>query len=325
MLDALRFVASAVAKKDFVPELTHFKIEAGRVTGFNGQIALSSPIDVDLDVRPQATQLINAIRSCEGVISLSMTPSGRLTVRDEKFRAHIPCLAEDTALFVSPEGETVTLGAGFMDGLRAVSPVMGVDASRPWAMGVKLAKQSMVATNNVMLVEYWHGDNIPLDVVLPAAAVNELLRINEAPQRVQVTENSISFWFEGDRWLRSQLLLGGAWPMDRLNAIMGMDANNPQPLPADLGDQVEALKAFLGERQTVYVAGDALSTSAEEGEGAAVTVELPGVGDMQAYHYKQLTLLAEVAETIDWSAYPQPCMFRGKGGRLRGAIIGQRL
>jgi hypothetical protein len=31
MLDALKFVKGAVAKKDFVPELTHFRITGGRV------------------------------------------------------------------------------------------------------------------------------------------------------------------------------------------------------------------------------------------------------------------------------------------------------
>lgn len=322
MLDALRFVASAVAKKDFIPELTHFKISAGRVTGFNGQIALSSPIDVDLNIRPQARQLIDAIRACQGVISLSMTPSGRLTVRDDKFRAHINCLAEDVAHFVEPEGETIEMGANFLPGLKAVAPVMGVDASRPWAMGVKLSKQSMVATNNVMLVEYWHGDNIPIDVVLPAAAVTELLRIDEAPTRVQVTDNSISFWFGDDRWMRSQLLIGGSWPMDRLEQIMSMEASQQSALPENLGDQVETLKAFLGEKNTVFVTADAIATSPEEGDGASVVVELPGVPSMQAYHHKQLSLLAEVAQTIDWTNYPQPCMFRGD--RLRGAIIGQR-
>jgi hypothetical protein len=323
MLDALRFVASAVAKKDFVPELTHFKIEAGRVTGFNGQIALSSPIDVDMDIRPQARQLIDAIRACAGVISLSMTPAGRLTVRDEKFRAHINCLAEDHGHFVLPQGEVVELGENFLPGLKALAPVMGIDASRPWSMGIRVGPQSMLATNNVMLAEYWHGDPFPLDVVIPAAAVTELLRIDEVPQRAQLTDSSISFWFKGERWMRTQLLLGGAWPVERLNEIMGLEAKDQQPLPTNLGEQVEVLKAFLGDRSTVFVTTDSLATSPAEGEGAAVSVELPGVTEMQAYHHKQLTLLAQVAKTIDWSNYPQPCMFRGD--RLRGAIIGQRL
>lgn len=323
MLDALRFVASAVARKDFIPELTHFKIRDGRVTGFNGQIALSSPIDVDLNVQPQAVNLINAIRVCEGPISLAVTASGKLTVRTDKFKSHINCLPEDSSHFVYPEGETIEIGESFLDGIKAVAPIMGVDASRPWAMGIKLAANSMVATNNVMLVEYWHGSELPVDVVIPAAAVNELLRINEAPQRVQLTENSISFWFEGDRWMRTQLLLGGSWPMDRLNELLGGDAGNQTAIPENFAEQVETLKQFLGERGTVYLTPEGAATSKDDGEGTSVAIALPGIEGMQAYHHRQMTLLTEVADTIDWTNYPRPCMFRR--GRLRGAIIGQRL
>lgn len=324
MLDALRFVASAVAKKDFVPELTHFKIKDGRVTGFNGQISLSSPIDVGLDIQPAAVSLIAAIRACPDTITLNMTAAGRLAVRSGAFKAFIPCLPDEPTHFVAPEGDTVELGENFLAGIKAVAPVMGVDASRPWAMGIKLAGASLVATNNVMVIEYWHGQEIPLDVVIPAAAINELLRIDEAPTRVQVTESSISFWFEGDRWMRSQILLGGSWPIERLNQIMSGDEGNQQALPVELKEQVETLKPFLGDKTTCFVTSEGISTAQIEGaEGAAIAIPLAGVTEMQAYSYRQLVLLAEVAKTIDWTNYPSPCMFRNE--RVRGAIIGQRL
>lgn len=324
MLDALRFVASAVAKKDFVPELTHFKIAAGRVTGFNGQIALSSPIDVDLDIRPQALALIAAIRACPGVIALGVTAAGRLGVRSEGFRAYVQCLADDHAHFVQPEGETVELGEHFMAGIKAVAPIMGVDASRPWSMGIKLSKQTMLATNNVMLAEFWHGANIPIDVVIPAAAVAELLRIGETPLRAQVTDTSLSFWFEGDRWMRTQLLIGGSWPVDKIDKILSLDGSEQMPVPAAFAETVERLKPFLEkERNTVYVTAEGLSTSLAEGDGAGESLPMPGVTQPQAYHHRQLTLLAEVAQTIDWRNYPQPCIFQAD--RLRGAIIGQRI
>lgn len=325
MLDALRFVASAVAKKDFVPELTHFKIKGGRVTGFNGQIALSSDIDVDLDVQPAAVSLINAIRSCPGNIALHVTPSGKLAVRSGAFKAYVNCLSDEHALFVEPEGDTVDLGPNFMDGIRALAPIMGIDASRPWAMGIKLAGQSMFATNNVMLGEYWHGADIPVDVVIPSPAIAELLRVGEAPTRVQVTGTSISFWFGDGRWMRTALLVAEGWPVAKLQDVLSGSKGEQLPFPAGFFDHVEALKAFLTERGTVFLTSTGMSTMAADGEGAGFDIEIPGVTDMQAYHHRQLMLLSEVADTIDWSAYPRPCMFRGAGGRLRGALVGQRV
>lgn len=323
MLDALRFVATAVAKKDFVQELTHFKIKDGRVTGFNGIIALSSDIDVDLDIQPHAGKLLAAVKACPGTIALNMTPAGKLAVRSGSFKSFVDCLHEDDALFVYPEGDSIELGPNFVDGLAALAPVMGVDASRPWAMGIKLQGQSMFATNNVMLAEYWHGTDIPLDIVIPAMAVNEILRIGDAPTRVQITDRSISFWFGESRWMRSALLEGGIWPTDKMAQILAMSTGEQLPFPAGFFDGVNTLKPFLGETGSVYILPDALLTSKHEGEGSSVDVATVGITEMQAYHHQQLVILSEVAETIDWTAYPRPCMFQGD--RLRGALVGQRV
>ena len=323
MLDALRFVASAVAKKDFVPELTHFKIKGGRITGYNGVVALSSDIDVDLDVQPNAVQLINAIRACEDVISLHITPAGRLAVRSGGFRAFVQCLEQDgSAFFVDPEGDTIALGDGFLDAIKAVSPVMGIDASRPWSLGIRICGQSVMATNNVMIAEYWHDTHLPVDVVIPSAAVNELLRVDEAPTRAQMNHNSITFWWSDKRWMRTQLLEGSAWPSTHVEKILNQEHREPTSVYPFFFENIRKLKPFLGERQTVYLTSTGASTSLADGDGAKVEMELPIEGT-SAYHYQQLILLEEVAQSIDWQGYPGPCMFLGK--RLRGAIIGQRL
>lgn len=323
MLDALRFVSSAVARKDYVQDLTHFQIKNGRVTGFNGVIALSSDIDVDLDIYPNARKLMAAIKACPGAISLNMTPGGKLAVKSEKFKSFIDCLPQESQVFAAPEGESIDLGPNFMDGIKTLAPAMGIDASRQWAMGIKLQAQSMFATNNVMLAEYWHGTDIPLDVVIPDVAVHELLRIDEKPTRVQVTQNSISFWFGEKRWLRSQLIEAEGWPVAKLEQVLAASTGAQQVFPTGFFDAIETLKPFLEESGTVYLSADRVSTSPHEGEGTAVETPATGLPDMQAYHHRQLTLLGQIAQTIDWTSYPRPCMFRGE--RLRGALIGQRI
>jgi len=323
MLDALRFVAAAVAKKDFVQDLTHFKIKNGRITGFNGDLALSSSIDVDLDIQPNASKLLSAIKACKETISLHMTPANKLVVKSGKFKSFVDCLADESAMFVEPTGKEVDLGEGFIPGIKALAPVMGIDASRPWAMGIKLKGQSMFATNNVMLTEYWHGTEIPFDVVLPDIAVNELIRVGQTPTKVWMTDHNITFWFGEDRWLWSKLLEGGAWPTDKMGQILAKSDGAQLPFPEGFFEAVETLKPFLGESGSLYVTAEALATSKNDGEGTSIEVSLPVVEGMQAYHQKQLSLLSQVAKTIDWTAYPAPCMFTGE--RLRGAIVGQRV
>lgn len=323
MLDALRFAAAAIARKDYVPALTHYKIKDGRVTGFNGVIGLSSDIDVDLDVQPNATKFMAAIKACPDTIALNMTPAGKLAVKSGKFKSYVDCLAEDIGTFVEPEGEEVDLGPYFLDGIKALEPAMGIDASRLWSQGIKLQRQSMFATNNVLLTEYWHGTEIPFDVVIPDVAIHELVRIDERPTRIQVTHKSISFWFGDNRWLRTNLLDGGSWPTDKLEQILSASTGAQNALTEEFKEALETLKPFLNDSGTIYLTNNQMSTSKHEGEGTIIEIDLPGIEGMHAYHHKQLVLLTELATTIDWSAYPKPCMLRG--GRLRGAIVGQRL
>lgn len=324
MLDALKFVTAAIAKKDYVPELTHYKIENGRVTCFNGIFALSSDIDIDLDVRPQGNKFLAALRAApEEVIALNMTPTGRLAVKSGKFKAYIDCIEAKFQVFVEPEGEEIEIDESFIKGLKALLPLTGIDASRPQFMGVKVQNQFMFATNNVMLGQYWHGLNLPFDVVIPDVAVAELLRIDEVPTKVQLAEKSISFWFGENRWLRTNLLENGSWPTDKFDQILSMSTGEQLPFPDEFFENVDLLKPFLNDAGTIYLTPEYVSTSRHEGDGTQVEVELKGITEMQAYHHKQLMILKQVAKTIDWSAYPNPIMFRGE--RLRGALVGQRL
>ena len=47
MLDALKFVKGAVARKDAVAVLTHFRIQHRYIMGYNGLIALGHPLELE--------------------------------------------------------------------------------------------------------------------------------------------------------------------------------------------------------------------------------------------------------------------------------------
>ncbi len=316
MLTSLKFVQGAVAKKDFVPALTHFKIEDCRVQGFNGTLALSSPIPFDIACKPKALPLVKAIANCEETVSLSLTPAGRLAIRSGKFRSMIDCVEGETP-HVDPEGEYVEMnGEIILSAFKAVAPFVGDDASRIWTNGVLFKGQSAFATNNVMLVEYWTGAEFPTVVNIPRAAVKEILRINEPPTALQVSENSVTFHFEGERWLRTQLF-PTEWP--DLSRILDKESN-PFPLHESLPVALEMVKPFTDDLRRILFRPGKIKTHEDEMEGASYDFE--GVDWQGTYQIEMLELLCGAAKSIDWTLYPSPCLFFGD--RLRGAIIGMR-
>lgn len=315
MLDALKFVQGAVAKKDFVPALTHFRIHSRQIQGFNGNIALSSPIDLDLDIHPKAVELVKAIQACDETIQLSMTPGGRLSIRSGVFRTLVDCLQEPYPE-VQPEGQMIELTGGLREILATLLPFIAEDASRPWARGILLRGQSAYATNNVVLVEKWMGVPFPVEVNIPKSAVVELVRIAAEPVAIQLTESSATFHYAEGRWLRTQLYTT-EWP--DLSRILNRECT-PAPIPEGLWDAIAKLAKFVDATGRLFFRPGAVLTSLVEGEGASI--EVPALQAEACYHHAQFSLLADVAERIDLSDSKGPAMFFGN--MLRGAIIGMR-
>ena len=317
MKEALNFVKGAIARKDFVPELTHFNIQDGRIVGFNGDMAISSPIGVDIRAKPHAQTFIKAVNSAQEEVALSLTKSGRLSLKSGKFRALIDCLPGDESRFIVPEGQVIDLGPNFLDCIKALARFQGIDASRPWSSGILLRSGSALATNNICLVEYWHGNTLPFPVNIPRAAIAELMRINENPEKVQATSNSISFHFSGARWIRTQLLVG-EWPeaVDRIFEGDGLST----PINEELFEALETLKPFTDDNSRVFFTDKGIATSHEP--EIATTVDIAGLPQGACFHHAMLSLLDGVATKIDFTTYPKPCKFQGD--KLRGVIVGLR-
>ena len=319
MLKELKFVMGAVAKKDFLPAMTHFVIEKGVVRSYNGMIALSSPIPFDIDCKPKASQLVKAIGLCEDTIALSMTPAGKLKVQSGTFKSFIECISEDTA-HVVPEGDYIPEFNGelLLQALNVLLPFVGEDASRPWTNGILLKGSSAYATNNVIAVEYWLGTPFPFEVNIPLACIKELLRIKEPPKQIQMAKDSITFHYDDSRWVRTQLFDTG-WP--DISNMLNKECN-PVPMDERLFTGLVYLKPFIDKAGRIYFRGDTITTCDTDNEEGA-TYDIQGFGVTGIYQIDMLNCLKGAVKSIDWSCYPKPCLFFGEN--LRGAIVGMKL
>ena len=323
MIEQLRFVQGAVAKKDIVPELTHFCIENGRIKSYNGRIALSCPIPLDLNVRPKAVPFIAAIRACETEVALHMTPTGRLGIKAGKFKAFIEC-DEKPFPEVFPDGTLMECPDDFLHTLRLLEPFVSDDASRPWSRAIHFKGDHALATNNVVLVQHKMKATFPRDCALPHAGVMEALRIGENPISLLMAENHLSLYYEGDRWLRVQLITE---PAPDMHAVIEANWASPADfvnVPADLPAALDTLSPFIDKVGAVHFGEGRVHTSPHDGEGASVAVAHTAAGAYSFAHLRDWTRLLETGDLL-WepSKYPRPVPFFAKG--IKGLIIGMRL
>lgn len=319
MLNDLKFVQGAIAKKDYVPALTHFHIGDGRIYGFNGVLAISTPTDLAVTATPKAVSFVKAVERIpdDQEVVLNLTETGRLSVKAGNFRAYVECHADAGGVVrVAPAGELVPLPPGILPVLRVLAPFMGVDASRPWAMGILLKGQSAYATNNIVLIEHWLPIIFPSPLTIPAEAIKEMIRIGIDPTGIQLEERAVTFHYPNGAWLRTALF-STEWP--DLARVLDVPSA-AVPFPAGFFDAVTRLDAFTTKENRLYLRGNIVATSAHEGDGALV--ELDDFGGIGCHFLGMMAKLDGVATTIDFSLWPGPCLFFGD--MLRGAIIGMR-
>jgi hypothetical protein len=318
MLKELKFVSGSLGKAKFDSALSHFIIKNGRVKAFNGVVAMSCPIPTALDVQPDAAQLTKAVGLCkdEGV-ELTVTPAGKLRVRSGAYKVFVNCY---NTPIPNPEPEGIATpidGKALIETLKIMAPFMGTDSNHAWNNGVYFKGESVFSSNNVILVEAKAGTVFPTPANVPSVAVKELLRIGEHPTHVQLSTRSVTFHYEGQRWLRTQLREQG-FP----EGIPEMFKKRPltlQSVPGALWASLDALSPFVDDLKRIFIKGGIASTHLGSDTGASYAVgDLPDC----AFNIDMLKLVRPVATRIDFNEYPKPGYFQGMkdGVRIRGLI-----
>ena len=316
MLEQLKFVKGAVSKKDYIPELTHFHIAGGRISGYNGKIGLSAPIALDVDCCPKAIPFVKAVEACTDTAQLHLTPAGKLAIRSGKFKAFIETLPATAFPEVGPQGQSVDIDGRLLPVMRKLYDLIGEDASRPWATGIMLNGTSAYATNNVILAEAWLGYHFPFKVVIPKYAVKEIVRIGEEPIGLQLTALSATFHYEGDRWMRTQLV-SSDWP-DIQSLLNTLDGSG-YPVGEEFWQALETIAPFLDEQSRVFLNESTIGTAFEEGASVDNAADhLQGV-----YNHKMLSQLQGLASKFNFPAYPGRVGWYGED--VRGIIMGMRV
>lgn len=315
MLESLQFVKGAVARKDFAPILTHFGIADGRIIGYNGVLALSGPIALDLVANPKAGPFIAAINSSKDSLQITQLPNGNLSVRSGGFRVTVEC---DPSPFptIPIGGDKIALEVPILPALKKLAPFISEDASRPWSRGILLRGNSAYATNNVCIVQYWLGCPIQNEFAIPSDAVVEMLRIGEEPESITTKSDSMTVFYKNDRWLHISLT-EGKWP--NLDNILDSHTIGkiPSPIPKNLFEAMDLIKGFLPKEGTFYLRPEKITTNLQDDDDGA-ECDVPGFQASGKYAWKYLSLMRDVATSLDFEEIPGSFF----GDKVRGIISG---
>ena len=311
MIKTLDIVRGAVATKDLIPVLTHFHIYEGRIQGNNGKLCIDAPFDLDFDVTVPADKFYRAIKMCGKGITMKITPTGKFSMTCGKFRALLNMMPHDKYPRMEIETEKLLNCEGIVPVLKKLKPFISEDASRQWSQAVLIKNGYAYATNNIIVgrvkVPYkWEG-------VIPALAVNELIRIDKQPTGMNIQENYVSFMYADNIWIRATTC-AVPWPdIDRV-----VQVTPALQLPPYFVETLEKLVPFCDDPKYPFftLGKDGIRTDTEE---TGASIDLRAFPDSK-FRAEPLLKVARVAKGIAFDSYPKPCYFIGED--IDGAIVG---
>lgn len=319
LLTALEF-CSAVSEKNGSPYETHIGLKDKWAIAFNGIVAAGSPIVEDIYCYPHNMLLIEALSKCDESFTLTQLDNSRLAIKSGKFKATVPCLDPELMQNAFPDPQIVGITNKFKEAVEAVGVIASENAQHVLTASVLMNGSTVISTNRVMVLEYWHGLDLPPNVPLPKEFVTALTKQKKNLTGFGFSNNSATFYFEDGCWLKTQLY-ADSWPdMNRILSLRG----NLWTIDPNFYKALDAVEPFSSDGN-VYFEQNLLMSHAEAAEGAQY--ECAGLPKGVVYPIKQLKIIKPHVKRIDYRAnglHDSSYCLVFEGDACRGIIAGRQ-
>lgn len=310
LVEALQFcsLASRVSGNNAAYQ-DHVRIADQWAIRSNGQLTAGHPVEEDLHACPHAARLANAIEKCGDTLSITHLGSGNLSVKGAVFTARVDCLPEDQMLYQAPDEPCGAIDDRIKRALHVAGSVAAEGATRVIFASVLLKAQTAIGTNGHVMLECYHGIDLPPGLCLPKSSVVAVLKVAKPLVSFGFSRGSMTFYYEDGSWLKSQLYLD-PWP--DTSHILDIPAYPITP-PDGWITAVEAVTGFSADGRVYFDDGKVMSHP-NQGEGAEH--DMPGVGALPSgYYAKDLRLVEEFASRFDFTTHRERAIAYGDDAR----------
>lgn len=306
LLKAIRFVSFAQSKTG-TEMATFCRLVPHAAIAFNGMLAAGHVTDLEIEACPQTEllrlALLNVSSSCAFVLQ-----ENTLGLRSGDFQAHIPCCDPSRLPQANPDAAIMEIGDGLVRSLAYALPVASEKAEYLLNSAVHMQNGTVMATDNAILVQSWHGYNLP-PMTLPRSAANAIVKCGLSLTAFGYSGDTATFWFGDNAWIKTRLFKEEC---KDLNPTINRSVDLQQ-IPKGYFQAIKQVAPF-SEDGRILIAGSIVSSHVKHDAGGKIeklNADLPP----RIYHFKALKYVASFAETMDTESHERVTFFYGKDVR----------
>lgn len=305
LLSTLSLVKAGLASKEMIEQSTSFVFSNGRVFTYNDEIAISHPLDLDLEGAVSAAELLGLLsKAKDEELDLEVSGEG-LLVTGKKFKAQIKLAAEITL----PLGEVqipdafLPLPDKFAEAVKFCLFSASSDMTKPALTCIHATEFWVESCDNFRLTVRYFDEHryFPDPILIPLNAARELVSIR--PIEYAVKGGWVHFCTEEDTLFSCRTYADLQYP--NLDALMDVPEGGEVKFPSDMKEMIgragvfSASKIKTDERVRVGIAEGKLTIKGEGDAGKFEESSRVRYSGEPTHFYIAPQFLASVLELTD--------------------------
>jgi len=302
LIKAIEFVNTAQkgpgANAVGLPYQTHTILRARTAQAYDGVLAGGIGIEfAEINTAAHTDKLLAALKRCKAEYSVTQVDGGQLVVKSGSFRAVVDCLnpADLASNALMPDDPVAVINDNIKKGFATLNPLVAENAQHVVTSSLLLQSNTMVATDRILIAEYWHGIHLPPGLVIPKAALTAIVKTDKPLARLGFSDGSVTFWFEDMSWIKTQRH-SEAWP-DTSHIFNFTPA--VEETPKKLREAVEAVAPFAAEG-CVWLNHNEVASHLDNATGA--THDCKGLPGGAVFGIKRLLDVLNITTHVDWTS-----------------------
>lgn len=325
LLDTIQKVIPAVDSKSVVAQTNHLIFSNGLISAYNGKIAISTPIDLDIECSVPAEDMLKIIKSVDDKnVGLSVEDN-LLHISSKDMRATISTEVEEEAALEAISNfdlddlfneKGAEIPDNFIYGLGLCASSASKNADDVHNLNCILVNSTSMHAGDgyrATIFDLTHG--MPNDLLIPLSSAVQLIKFD--PETYTITSGWMHLMDKEDT-VFSLRVVEGDFP-DIHNVLNGFSPDISITLPDNMTEIAESL-GNIAESPVenfkvleIEITGEIISFHVEKsGVYATKTLEFPG-NDTDASFLISATMLSSILETTsDMELNNKFALFTGK-------------
>lgn len=177
LVDALSQLKPGLSQKDIIESGQCFSFHSDHIVTFNDLMSVAVPLETGIEGAIKAEEFYKLLDKIKGEDLTLIKSENEIRISCGKVKAGLS-VSSKVLPALEPENEFLLLPKGFKEAINLCQFSASRDMTRPHLTCVHIQDQFITSSDNYRITEMWMDEPSPYNFLLPADAVEHLLRYN---------------------------------------------------------------------------------------------------------------------------------------------------